>query len=90
MYCNSNDWQTQCGQSVPSQLLDLVLLFARMLLQHDVLLEEAKVAVRQLFSGQLCDDRPLWNIHRILMYSGGLIELYVVARFLINISENGR
>ena len=53
---------------MPSQLLDLVLLFARMLLQHDVLLEEAKVAVRQLFSGQLCDDRPLWNIHRILMY----------------------
>ena len=33
------------GNSVPSQLFYLVLLFARMLLQHDVLLEEAKVAV---------------------------------------------
>ena len=53
------------GQSVPSQLLDLVLLFARMLLQHDVLLEEAKVAVLYLFSRQLCDDRPLWNIDRM-------------------------
>ena len=36
-----------------------------MLLQHDVLLEEAEVAVLQLFSGQLGDYRPLQIVYKM-------------------------